>query len=125
MFEDDIFKEPLIKTPELTEININLDNPIFVHYVSVGNLSRQKADSVINDVMRITEMYKNVTFWVVPINGGDSRIECVYEGGYLNKNKSDKILKILEDLMSSNDEFKSKVRDIILSNLLGEENNSK
>jgi hypothetical protein len=109
-------KEPL---PE-----IDLDNPIFVYYINVGGLSRQRAEELISQV-KDQWSYSNVVTWIVPREQGDTKIECVYDGRI--KERSEELKELIEeinekvDLMSQSssfEDFKIIVRDWRLKTLL-------
>ena len=110
-----------IKEPQ---VEINLDNPIFVYYINVNGLSHQSANELINQV-KDTWSYSNVVTWIVPRQQGDTKIECVYDGRI--KERSEELKEFIEeinekvDLMSQSssfEDFKIIVRDWRLKTLL-------
>lgn len=103
---------------------IDLDNPIFVYYINVDGLSRQRADELIIQV-KDTWSYSNVVTWIVPRHHGETKIECVYDGRV--KGRSEELKDLIDeinekiDLMSQSsdfEDFKIIVRDWRLKNLL-------
>lgn len=56
---------------------INLDNPIFVYYVNLNNISRVRASSIIEEIRK--EMnYSNISIWILPSN--ETKIEVLWKG---------------------------------------------
>jgi hypothetical protein len=114
-----------IKEPQ---VEIDLDNPIFVYYINVDGMPHQTANELINQVKEQWS-YSNVTTWVVPRRIGETKIECVYDGSYNGriKERSTELEELIEelnekiDLMSgvgNFDDFKVIIRDWRLKNLL-------
>jgi hypothetical protein len=110
-----------IKEPQ---VEINLDNPIFVYYINVDGLSRQRADELIRQV-KDTWSYSNIVTWIVPRDQGETKIECVYDGRI--RERSEELKELIEeinekiDLMSKSsnfEDFKIIVRDWRIKNLL-------
>jgi len=107
----------------IEEKEINLDNPIFTYYINIGGLSRQRADETLSEISKSFN-YQNVTIWIVPIQQGDSRIECVYDGRI--RERSEELKSLIEELnekvdilsrTNSFEDFKIEVRDWRLKNL--------
>ncbi len=110
-----------IKEPQA---EINLDNPIFVYYINVDDISQQRADELINEI-KDQWSYLNVVTWIVPRREGETKIECVYDGRI--RERSEELKELIEeinekiDLMSQSsnfEDFKIIVRDWRLKNLL-------
>ena len=110
-----------IKEPQ---VEINLDNPIFVYYINVNGLSHQSANELISQV-KDTWSYSNVVTWIVPRREGETKIECVYDGRI--KERSEELKELIEEInekielmsRSSNfEDFKIIVRDWRLKALL-------
>lgn len=106
---------------------INLENPIFTFYVKVGGLSRQSAQQAIAEMENMVSIYSNITCWIIPIESGDSRVECVYDGK--SKIRNEELSKLITEINkrvdilsnSSNfDEFKMNIRDWKLGEFLDE-----
>lgn len=56
---------------------INLDNPIFVYYVNLNNIPRDRASAIIEEIRK--EMtYSNISIWILPSN--ETRIEVLWKG---------------------------------------------
>jgi hypothetical protein len=107
----------------MEEKEINLDNPIFTYYINIGGLSRQRAEETLSEISKSFN-YQNVTIWIVPIQQGDSRIECVYDGRI--RERSEELKSLIEELnekvdilsrTNSFEDFKIEVRDWRLKNL--------
>ena len=103
---------------------INLDNPIFVYYVNIQGLPRQRIDEMV-DKLSDAFNYKNVTTWIVPRNEGETKIECVYDGRV--RERSEELNFLIEeinekvDILSrsgSFDDFKISVRDWRINNII-------
>ena len=75
--------------------NINLDNPIFTYYVNVGGMAPAKAQGILSEISNSFN-YQNVTIWIVPIQQGDSRIDCVYDGRI--RERSEELKSLIEEL---------------------------
>ena len=107
----------------LEENELNLDNPIFTYYVNIGGMSRQRAEETLSEIAKSFN-YQNVTIWFVPIQQGDSRIDCVYDGRI--RERSEELKSLIEELnekvdilsrTNSFEDFKIEVRDWRLKNL--------
>jgi len=103
---------------------VNLDNPIFVYYVNVNGLSRQRADEMLGQLSSMFS-YKNVTTWIVPRNEGETKIECVYDGRVRERSEELKFLieEINEkvDILSKSgsfEDFKINIRDWRINNII-------
>lgn len=99
------------------KVELDLNNPIFVYYINISGISRQKSEEVISQIIAQFS-YSNVTMWIVPTTTSPSKIECVYDGKYKSREKelSDLIKKINEriDLLSNCknfEDFKINIRD--------------
>ena len=104
--------------------DVNLDNPIFVYYVNVSNLSRQRIDEMVHKLSDVFN-YKNVTTWIVPRTDGETKIECVYDGRI--KERSEELAFLIEeinekvDILSKSgsfEDFKINVRDWRIKNII-------
>lgn len=56
---------------------INLDNPIFVYYVNLNNISRVRASAIIEEIRKEIN-YSNISIWILPSN--ETRIEVLWKG---------------------------------------------
>ena len=107
------------------KIELNLENPIFVCYLDVKNLHSQRAHEMIHQAQRVFNMYSNITVWVL---GADrTEIKCVYQNS--NKTSDDYVDRFISNfdnfkdlIQKSPEEFKQKVRDILISDLVDNEN---
>ncbi len=108
---------------EIEQKEINLDNPIFVYYIDTRGVTRKQIDETCHQILRVFP--KNITLWIVP-SEQPSKIECVYDGK-LRVSKLKEVYSLVNDIHSeldnSNDfsEFKIKVRDLLLKNILSED----
>lgn len=106
------------------KIELNLENPIFACYLDVQSLSRQRAEEMIHQAQRVFGMYSNITVWVF---GSDrTEIKCIYQNG--NKTSDDYVDRFISNfdnfkdlIQKSPEEFKQKVRDILISDLVNNE----
>lgn len=108
---------------EVEEKEINLDNPIFVYYIDTRGQTPQRIEKYAHDINRVFP--KNVTLWIVP-SEQPSKIECVYDGR-LKLNKLKEVYSLVNEIHNELDncqefsEFKVKVRELLLNNILSEE----
>lgn len=102
---------------------INLENPIFVLYINVENISRQRAEEMI-DYHKRAFNYSNVTMWVIASD--KTEVQCVFEGTRYRKRDNelsdliremDKRIDILSESTNFED-FKKHVRNWRLENLI-------
>jgi len=49
----------------LDKIDLNLDNPIFVAYVDVSNLSPETANEYLLRTKKMFDIYNNITVWTI------------------------------------------------------------
>ena len=89
---------------------VNLDNPIFVYYVNVNGLSRQKADEMLGQLSSMFT-YKNVTTWIVPRNEGETKIECVYDGRV--KERSEELVVSMKKAYDNNEQKIPAMQDML------------
>jgi len=105
------------------KIELDLNNPIFVAYVNTKSLTTQQSEEYFYRTKRMFDVYKNITVWVIASN--ESKIECVYDGQFRNRDMeiSDLIkeINIRIDIMAKSnsfDDFKINIRDWRLSELI-------
>jgi len=100
---------------------INLDQPIFVYYINVEGLSKQRANENIARIYKDFS-FTNCQFWIIPFKGDrETSIECIYDGGMVSKNElSEEIVNLIEvlneriDFLSGTtnaEDFKINLRD--------------
>ena len=65
------------------KIELDLNNPIFVAYVNTKSLTTQRSEEYIYRTKRMFDVYKNITVWVIASD--ESKIECVYDGQFTNR----------------------------------------
>jgi len=82
---EDIFQYTPINFEEKESEFLDLDNPIFIYYVSIGGMPRQRAEEEISKV-RAMFRYKNATIWIVPTET-KTTIECIWKGKEVEKNE--------------------------------------
>ena len=70
--------------------DLNLDNPIFVCYVNTNNLSRQRAEDLIEQTHKHLDVYNNATMWIIASDRDE--IVCVYDGW--GKNRDEELKEI-------------------------------
>ena len=107
----------------MEKIELNLDNPIFVFYVDVSNMSRQQAHEIIIRQQEAFNVYTNITNWIIASDR--TEVVCIYDGKYRNKDKE--LTQLIEEIntridilseSSSFEDFKLRVRDWRLENIL-------
>jgi len=98
-------------------IELNLDNPIFVFYISIRGMSRQRAEEYIHQVKTQFDIYSNITMWIVATDE-PTKIECIYDGK--GKTKDVEIAGLIEQIneritvlgqSNSFEDFKINIRD--------------
>lgn len=105
---------------------IDYSKPIFVYYMNISGLSRQRAEEEISCIVE-TMRQEDVQMWFVPCNINDNRIECIYPG-MVDKEFNEKmkdtvnnILLMLDGIGGDTDiidKLKENVRNILLTNLI-------
>lgn len=111
----------------MEKVELNLDNPIFVFYVNVENMSRQRAEEIIHAHRKAFDIYSNITTWIIASN--KTEVQCLFDGKYRNRDLelSELIKEInsrIEILSNSNsfEDFKINIRNWRLENIIdGEE----
>jgi hypothetical protein len=102
---------------EPPRIELNLDNPIFVFYISIRGMSRQRAEEYIHQVKQQFDIYSNITMWIVATEE-PTKIDCVYDGK--GKTKDSEIAGLIEQIneritvlgqSNSFEDFKINIRD--------------
>ena len=66
-------------------MELNLENPIFVVYLNVGEMTRQRADEKIAELSNYMS-YQNITKWIIPIKNSDSKVELIWQGSKYSTN---------------------------------------
>jgi hypothetical protein len=103
---------------------INLDNPIFVYYLNVNNMSHYDIEEYVDKINKVWS-FQNVITWIVPRREGETKIECVYDGRI--KERGEELKELIEEINdkieilseSGNfDDFKIAIREWRLSNIL-------
>ena len=102
---------------EPERIELNLDNPIFVFYISIRGMSRQRAEEYIHQVKQQFDIYSNITMWIVATDE-PTKIECIYDGK--GKTKDSEIAGLIQQInerisvlgqSNSFEDFKINIRD--------------
>jgi hypothetical protein len=107
------------------KIELDLKNPIFVCYINIDGLSRQRAVDQMEQTAKMMNIYENVTMWFLPTkHDQENRIECVYDGGprIRNVELTDLIKEINTrvDILSNSknfEDFKMNIREWRLEEL--------
>ena len=102
----------------MEEKEINLENPIFVYYFDSGSSSPQRVLEYCEALSEKMSKYTNITFWIVPADF--TKIECVFDGWKSNIYSLKKLSDCLESIVTdpSLSEFKQKMREILIENIL-------
>lgn len=109
---------------------LNLNNPIFVFYINIQGMSRQRGDEYIAVIKNSFDIYSNITQWIVATETSPTRIECVYDGKSKDSNLKYLIESINEriDILSDSksfEDFKINIRDWRLKGILDYEEDKK
>jgi hypothetical protein len=113
-----------IDLPEKIELDLN--NPIFVFYIKTAGLSKQAAQESIYRMYKEFSIYKNITFWIVPVDS-ETRIELIWGGS--NREKNDELSRLVTvinsriDVLSKSksfEDFKINIRDFRIDSLIDE-----
>jgi hypothetical protein len=113
----------------MTNLQIDYKKPIFVYYINIEGLSRQRAEE---EIQAITDnmLQQDVQMWFVPCGSRPATIECVYPGmkdaEFNDRMKAliDKMISILDGFMdgSSKDDIimklKMQVKDILIDGII-------
>lgn len=110
----------------MEKTELNLENPIFVHYINISNLSRQSAEEYIDHYNKMVNQFSNITNWII---GADyTKVECVYDGKSKIRNSEishiiKEINKRVDILSNSNsfEDFKMNVREWRLCEIIEED----
>ena len=109
-------------------MNLDLNNPIFVLYINVHGMSRQRAEEAAAQMLKNIN-YDNITTWCIPIENQDSRIELIWKGhqyeiGLRNPSEISKIedrIKMIIDITSkgaSETDIKQRLREILIGDII-------
>lgn len=109
-------------------MNLDLNNPIFVLYINVHGMSRQRAEEAAAQMLKNIN-YGNITTWCIPIENQDSRIELIWKGhqyeiGLRNPSEISKIedrIKMIIDFTSkgaSEIDIKQRLREILIGDII-------
>lgn len=124
--KEDLFENALdyTKVPEQKKVELDLNNPIFVYYINIAGLTRQRSEEAIYQIIHQFS-YSNVTMWFVPTTTSPTKIECVYDGQL--KNRGSELKKLIEEINTkinilsdsrTFDDFKVNIRDWRIDELL-------
>jgi len=110
----------------MEKIELNLENPIFVHYINISNLTRQASEEYIDHYNKMVNQFSNITNWII---GADfTKVECVYDGKSKIRNLEishiiKQINKRVEILSNSSnfEDFKMNVRNWRLDEIIKED----
>jgi hypothetical protein len=110
-------------------MEVNLENPIFVFYINVDGMTRQRAKEQIA-VLSEHMNYQNITKWIIPIKHGESKVELIWQGSRYSQNpgilKTSGIQNVIEHINdvlgiiidSTNDEsIRAQLRELQLKKL--------
>lgn len=115
------------------KIELNLNNPIFVCYINLDGLSRQRGYEQMEEMIKSLDIYKNATMWFLPgKNGQETRIDCIYDGW--GRNRDSELFDLIKeintrvDILSNSknfEDFKVNIREWRLGTLLEDGDNEK
>lgn len=93
------------------KIELDLNNPIMiVYYPHVGNITEN--EMLLKELKEYFDKYTNITFWYLLHEQNFIKVECVYQGSYVNK----PIVDIFEKTPIDN--LKEVMRDYKISEIL-------
>lgn len=101
---------------------LNLEQPIFIYYMDVRELSLQDlvflkdADNMLKEIKKVVP-YDNATTWVISVKHA-SKVECIYKPNDKLKNLIDKINSIINDYKRDSPELKTLIRNLKIENFL-------
>jgi hypothetical protein len=114
-------------------MELNLENPIFVVYMNVDGISRQRADELFADLSNYMS-YQNITKWIIPIKNGDSRVELIWQGskystnpGIVNFNNFENLInrfnEVIEVISNGTDDasIKQQLRNLQLKKIIDDD----
>lgn len=107
----------------MEKIELNLDNPIFVFYLDVSNMSRQRVEEIILQHKTAFDIYSNITTWIIASD--KTEVNCIFDGKYRNRDSElselvkeiNKRVEILSESKSFED-FKINIRNWRLSSII-------
>lgn len=107
----------------MEKIELNLDNPIFVFYLDVSNISKQRAEEIILKHKKAFDTYSNITTWIIASD--KTEINCIFDGKYRNRDSElselvkeiNKRVEILSESKSFED-FKINIRNWRLGSII-------
>lgn len=113
----------------MSKKKLDLKNPIFILYLNIGNMSRQRSEAKIQHLVEYFD-YENVKTFILPIENGDDRIEILWSGSEYMKttpqleedyerlrNNLVKIIEIVSDGVQD-EKVKAKLRKYMIDDIL-------
>jgi len=111
----------------LDKIELDLNNPIFVAYVDVSNLSSETANEYLLRTKKMFDIYNNITVWTIASD--INKVECVYDGkSKIRETELSDLIKEINtriDIMSQShsfEDFKINIRDWRINNIIDGDN---
>ena len=114
-------------------MELNLENPIFVVYLNVGEMTRQRADEKIAELSNYMS-YQNITKWIIPIKNSDSKVELIWQGskystnpGIMNFNNFENLInrfnEVIEVISNGTDDasIKQQLRNLQLKKIIDDD----
>lgn len=112
---------------------LNLENPIIVIYFNIDNISKMRAQEMIDNCRKYFS-FPNATSWIIPVTDQKTKVEVIWNGtNYSNTEVNDQsnkikylyervnqILELISD-GTSDIAIKQKLRDLSLNTLLYDE----
>lgn len=117
--DNDMFGTP----PEKKKIKLDLNNPIFVFYINVEGMTRQRSEELMHSLQENFDIYENITIWIVA--SSYTKIECVYDGSA--RNRKVELTELIKQINSRIDvisqshtfeDFKINIRDWRIDSLI-------
>jgi hypothetical protein len=106
-----------------TRTELNLENPIFVFYIDVKDMSIQKSQEIIYQHRQAFDIYSNITIWIVASD--KTEVQCIFDGGFRNIDKElSELIKEINtriDVLSESssfEDFKINIRNWRLGSII-------
>ncbi len=96
----------------------NMNNPIFVYYVNIDGMTRQRAEETLATISE-TMSGPDMNFWIVPRTEGLTKIDVIWRGTEIEKSSASyhPLAEIVDaineriDVMGGPEDFKIALRD--------------
>jgi hypothetical protein len=113
-------------------MELNLENPIFLVYINVGDMSSQRAKESIEQV-RSHFSFDNATTWIMPVKS-ETKVELIWQGskystnpGIMNFNNFENLInrfnEVIEVISNGTDDasIKQQLRNLQLKKIIDDD----